>query len=70
MEKKCTGCKRMLPREKFGRRKEASDGLQYKCTECRNKYKRKDYKKNKKHILRYQKNRRRMQSQEYGFGFY
>ena len=58
--KKCTGpCQRTLLLDQFGRRQEAPDGLQYRCNNCRNRYKRDDYSRKKDRILRYQRDRRK-----------
>lgn len=34
-EKICTGCKKSLPLDQFGRDKHSRDGLSYKCLECK-----------------------------------
>ncbi len=65
--KQCTGpCQRVLPLGKFGKRRETANGLQYRCLDCRNKYKREDYSKKKVQILQYQKDRRKKISTSHG----
>ncbi len=65
--KKCTGpCRRTLLLSVFGKRREAPDGLQYQCPDCRNQYKREDYRKKSVQILQYQKDRRKRISASHG----
>ena len=44
MKKHCPRCNKDLPIEKFGKNKRTIDRLSIYCKECRNKYRKEDYK--------------------------
>jgi len=41
--KKCSACKKRVPKARFDKNHKAPDGLQYQCRPCQNKYRRRRY---------------------------
>jgi DNA-directed RNA polymerase subunit RPC12/RpoP len=49
--KKCSKCKKELPKDNFTKNSQTKDGLEYRCKECRNKQSKKYYRNNKHYFV-------------------